>query len=296
MKTALNEISGQTVLAQPEPAIIPTLLRIPMSATVAASALAGYLAFPETPLAFEAGLLTTAIFLLAAGCSTLNQVQERTDDARMARTRRRPLPAGRLRVASALLIAGALVVVGLLLLSRLEHPVAGWGMGALLLYNGLYTGLKKRTCFALLIGAVCGALPPIMGWCAAGGDPADQRIVGLATLFLLWQVPHTWSLCARYPEDYTTGPFASLFRYFDKVRLQRLSRIWLSALAVATLQLPIFATLQTPPTKVLCLALGSGLLGLAIRPAGTVTIALDKKLTLYMTALIGLVIFDQLLF
>jgi len=296
MKTTLSETAVQTVCAQSEPAIIPTLLRIPMSTMVAASALASYLAAPGSLQAAEASLLTAAVFLLAAGCSALNQVQERAEDARMTRTCQRPLPSGRLTVAPALVISGVLITLGLLLLNRLEHPVVGWGMGALLLYNGLYTGLKKRTCFALLIGALCGALPPIMGWCAAGGDPADPRIVGLATLFLLWQVPHTWSLCVRYPEDYTTGPFASLFRHFDRARLQRLSRIWLSALAVATLQLPIFATLQTPPTRVLCLALGSGLLFFAIRPSVTVTIALDQKLTLYMTALIGLVIFDQLLF
>lgn len=294
MKAALNETILSTALHPSEPAIIPALLRLPMSAMVAASALAGYLAFPGFPRATEAGLLTGAMFTLAAGCSALNQVQERIDDGRMIRTRQRPLPSGRLTAAPALVMSGALITLGLLLLNQLEYPIFGWGLGALLLYNGVYTGLKKRTPFALLAGALCGALPPLMGWCSAGGHSSDPRIVGLAGLMVLWQVPHTWSRCACYPEDNTTGPFTSLFRYLDVPRLERLHRLWCLALAIATLHLPASGLLQTSVAKGLCLALSAGLF---IAPTwlnrAPATSSGPKKLTLYMAALICLVISDK---
>ncbi|WP_432822592.1 UbiA family prenyltransferase [Trichloromonas sp.] len=295
MKCADRDIGIRAPEARPEPTILTALLRLPMSAMVAVSALAGYLAFPGHPVSLQAALLTTAILLLAAGCSALNQVQERAEDALMERTRRRPLPAGRLEPGSALAIAGALIAAALLLLGRLEHPIAGWGVGALLLYNGLYTGLKKRTPFALLFGALCGALPPLMGWCAAGGDPTDHRIIGLAALFLLWQVPHTWALSARHPGDSAGGPFASLFKSLSAARLNRLNQAWLLGLAIATLQLPAFGTLRAPAAQILCLGLSFGLLLCAARSTGKHSAQQRSKgLILYMTTLVCLVIFDNL--
>ncbi len=297
MKSALGEIAIRAPGDQPEPALIPALLRLPMSVMVAVSALAGYLTFPGHPVSLQAALLTTAIFLLAAGGSTLNQMQERADDALMERTRRRPLPAGRLTCGTALAVAGTLIAAALFLLTRLEHPVAGWGVAALLLYNGVYTGLKKHTPFALLAGALCGALPPLIGWCAAGGDPADHRIIGLSALFLLWQVPHTWALSARHPGDSTGGPFASLFKHLDAVRLSRLNRVWLLALAIATLHLPTFDTLRAPAAQILCLGLCGGLLVCAARTTRASSPELRAKgLTLYMAALICLIILDNLPF
>ncbi len=273
------------------------LLRLPMSAMVAVSALAGYLAFPGPSDALQAILVTTAIFLLTAGCSALNQVQERAEDAQMERTCRRPLPSGQLSPGCALAIATALIGIAQLLLSQLEHPVAGWGLVALLLYNGVYTGLKKRTSFALLAGALCGALPPLIGWCAAGGQPTDHRIIGLTTLFLLWQVPHTWTLSARHPGDSTGGPFASLFKQLDTVRLRRLNRIWLLALAIATLQLPTFGTVRAPAAQILCLGLCGGLLFYAARTTQDSSPEQQSRgLTLYMATLICLVILDNLTF
>jgi protoheme IX farnesyltransferase len=272
-----------------------------MSAMVAVSALAGYLVHPAVPDPAEAALVTTAVFLLAAGCSAFNQVQERAEDAQMERTRRRPLPAGRLTVASALVVATALSGFALILLARLKFPVAGWGLATVLLYNGLYTGLKKRTPFALLAGALCGALPPLIGWSAAGGNPTDHRIVGLAALFLLWQIPHTWALCVRHSEDRNSAPFPSLFRYFDAARMARLQRIWLLALAVATLHLPAFGSLRSPLVQMLALTLSAGLLlcgagrfGSAAPPSSRRR-SEPRRLTLFMAALLGLVMLDRLM-
>jgi protoheme IX farnesyltransferase len=295
MKSAVSEIIIRASEAQPDSTILSALLRLPMSAMVAISALAGYLAFPGPPDALPATLATTAIFLLAAGCSALNQVQESADDARMERTRRRPIPAGRLAPVTALAIAGVLIATALLLLSRLEHPVAGWGLVALLLYNAVYTSLKKHTSFALLAGALCGALPPLIGWCAAGGQPTDHRIIGLTALVLLWQVPHTWALSARHPSDSTGGPFASLFKHLDTVHLSRLNRVWLLALAIATLQLPTFGTLRAPAAQALCLGLCGGLLFYAAQTTKDSSAQLASKgLILYMATLICLVILDNL--
>lgn len=280
---------------QGEPAVLPSLLRLPMSAMVATSALAGYLAADGIPRLAEAGGLALGIFLLAGGCSALNQVQERAEDALMERTRRRPLPSGRLSPGAALALAAILIAGGLVLLGWLEYPVAGWGLGAVLLYNGIYTPLKKRTPFALLAGALCGALPPLIGWCAAAGSPADPRITGLAALFMIWQVPHTWALGARHPEDSCDGPFNSLFRHLDRCRFDRLHRLWLLTLVIATLNLPAFGTLHTPAAHLVCLGLCGGLLLVVftnVRGAKRRSVGL----ILYMALLICLVVGDNLPF
>jgi protoheme IX farnesyltransferase len=141
--------------------------------------------------------------LVAAGASALNQVLERNSDARMRRTQGRPLPAGRMHPAEALAFGLVLAITGLVYLAcTLSHPaaaaVAGFTFAA---YVGLYTPLKSRTSLNTLVGAVPGALPPIIGWCAVRGSITVEA-VNLFFVLFLWQVPHFLAIAWIYREEY----------------------------------------------------------------------------------------------
>jgi protoheme IX farnesyltransferase len=240
------------------------LLRPHLSAMVAASALAGYALHPAPHAAGVAALLLAGVGFLAAGCSALNQVQERDVDARMERTRCRPVASGRLSVRAGLAIALLLAAGGVGLLAAVGWTTAGLGAFALLWYNGVYTPLKRLTAFAVLPGALCGALPPLIGWAAAGGPLADYRIVLLAGIICLWQIPHFWFFTLKHREDFLRGGLPTIFSRFTPTQIYRLALVWVFSLACATLLLPAFGVLQHPAALLLCwlvaaaLAAGAG--------------------------------------
>ncbi len=140
--------------------------------------------------------------LAAGGTLALNQYRERDLDARMDRTRARPLPAGRLQPLEAWLFGVALTVLGTAYLAALVNPlVALVTLATTILYLFAYTPLKRRTPLCTLVGAVAGALPPVAGWAAARGDVAPGAWVLFAILFL-WQLPHTLAIARLYRDDY----------------------------------------------------------------------------------------------
>ncbi len=140
--------------------------------------------------------------LAAGGTLALNQYGERDLDARMDRTRARPLPAGRLQPLEAWLFGVALTLAGTAYLAALFNPlVALVTLATTILYLFAYTPLKRRTPLCTLVGAVAGALPPVAGWAAARGDVAPGAWVLFAILFL-WQLPHTLAIARLYRDDY----------------------------------------------------------------------------------------------
>jgi protoheme IX farnesyltransferase len=153
-------------------------------------------------------LLGTA--LVAAGTNAFNQVRERDADARMERTRRRPLPSGRVspRAAAvfAALISGAGVVYLAVMVNLLTAGLAGLTLASYVL---LYTPLKRTTPLNTLIGAVPGALPIVGGWTAAGGA-LGPAVLALFGILFLWQLPHFLALSWIYREDYRRGGFRML--------------------------------------------------------------------------------------
>ena len=143
--------------------------------------------------------------LVAAGASALNMLLERDVDARMERTKRRPLPSGRLRPTEALLFGLGITVAGLLELAWLTSLAAAavaavtWAS-----YLFLYTPLKPVTSLSTVVGAFPGALPPVIGWAAARGSLEAGSFVLFAILFL-WQIPHFLAIAWIYREDYARG-------------------------------------------------------------------------------------------
>jgi protoheme IX farnesyltransferase len=240
---------------------ILTLFRPPIALMTAVSALAGYALHPSPHEPVVAALLLTGICLLAGGCSALNQVQERDFDARMERTRRRPVASGRLSAPAGLALALILAAGGLVLLAAAGGTVVGLGAFALLWYNGVYTPLKRLTAFAVLPGALCGALPPMIGWAAAGGDPADFRIVLIAGLLCLWQIPHFWFFALKHREDFQRAGLPTVFTRFSPGQIHRLALVWALSLACAALLLPAFGLLQHPAARLLGWVAAAGLAG-----------------------------------
>jgi protoheme IX farnesyltransferase len=145
--------------------------------------------------------------LVAAGASALNQYIERDLDALMIRTRRRPLPDGRLSPNEALVFSLAIAVAGSVYLAVLVNLLtAGLGVFTIASYLLLYTPAKTRTTWCTLIGAVPGAVPPLMGWAAARGDLNSMGLSLFAIMFL-WQMPHFFAISWMCTEDYARAGY-----------------------------------------------------------------------------------------
>jgi len=154
---------------------------------------AGYLRLIET-------LIGTA--LAAGGTLALNQLLERRADALMARTRHRPLPDGRMQPTEALLFGVGLVAAGLLILALTVNALSALVTASIVgSYLFIYTPLKQRSSLCGVVGAVPGALPPVIGWTAATGSLSIEAWVLFAIMFL-WQIPHTLAIARLYRDDF----------------------------------------------------------------------------------------------
>lgn len=183
--------------------------------------------------------LSLGILLQACGAAAFNQVQDAKVDRLMARTAGRPIPSGRISRRNAGIFAAALLVAGTALLF-LYSPSAAWlGVAAAVVYNLVYTPLKRVTPFAALPGALIGALPPAMGWTAAGGYLQDPAIHLVSFFFFLWQIPHFWLLLLFYAQDYQGGGLPSMLDRFDRVQVLRMTFLWIAAVSAAALLLPL---------------------------------------------------------
>ncbi|MBK5274105.1 MAG: protoheme IX farnesyltransferase [Desulfuromonadales bacterium] len=215
--------------------MLARLFRLRLSLMNGAAALGGCLLFPAPRNGVTLLAACAGVSLLAMGGSALNQVLERRLDALMTRTLGRPLPQGNMNPATAAIIGGCVIMAGLMLIAAFGGALPCLlGLAALAWYLAVYTPLKQRTPMALPIGALCGALPPVIGWCLAGGPVLDFRIMLLAGLLYLWQVPHFLLFQQRHAADYRRAG----------IQLPENSRqflgLWLAALMAASMLLPAF--------------------------------------------------------
>jgi heme o synthase len=182
-----------------------------LNVLVVASTIAGYL-MAGGDTTNLASLLWTVIgtALVAGGASALNQIIERDADSLMRRTRMRPLPDGRLSAGEALAFASLLSAAGLLILAGAVNLLAaGVALSTLASYALIYTPLKRRTSLSTVIGAIPGALPPVIGW-AAAGNALSQGAWVLFGIVFLWQLPHFLAIAWMYREDYARAGFPML--------------------------------------------------------------------------------------
>jgi len=242
--------------------------------------------------------LLIGTLLAAAGTLALNQYRERDLDARMARTRTRPLPAGRLHALEALLFGVALTLLGTTYLAALVSPlVALITMATTALYLFAYTPLKPRTALCTLVGAVPGALPPVAGWAAARGDVTLGAWVLFGILFL-WQLPHTLSLARLYCEDYARAGIRVL-PLMDPPGASTERQIVLTCLALLSVSLLPAVIGWTGPIYLLgALGLGLAFTGVGVEYAVAPSTRTARKVLLgsllYLPLLLGLLAFDRI--
>ena len=289
-----------TVATLNAPGLVSSLLeltkfRISVASTFTAAA--GYIAFRRgADLGLAATLL--GILLLAMGSCALNEVQEREHDAKMERTRNRPIPRGTFAASQATAIALGLAVAGFLVLLLCQNLAAALlGALAMLWYNGFYTPLKRVSAFAVVPGAVIGALPPAIGWCAAGGALQDPGVLALAFVYFIWQVPHFWLLVGLHSEGYEGAGFPTLMTLVGKPGLARLTFTWTCGTAAACALLPVFRIVQATPALALLAAAALWLVGTAapLLRANIDTPSFRKafmNINVFALALTGAVILD----
>lgn len=231
------------------------LVRPRLSAMVALAAVSGCLAAPA-PVSLPTALAVAgAVLLLTAAASSFNQVQERAEDRLQPRTCNRPVACGRMPPRAALLTASLLLAVGMLLLFAVSPAAAAVGAAAVAWYNLLYTPLKRRSSLALLVGALGGAAPPLLGWVASGASPFEPRAVHLYLLLVLWQVPHFCCLSLRDNLRCQQVGLKVIPRQWNAFQVVRQVRLWSLGLATLLLGTLPLAQLHSTPGRLLVLTL-----------------------------------------
>ncbi len=187
------------------------LAKVRLTAMVVVTTVVGYVTGADGHIHLGTLALASAgTWLIAGSAAALNQVFEIRPDGLMLRTRNRPLPAGRMLPSTAVIFALFTFVAGMAVLyCGTNQLTALLGLLNLILYIFIYTPLKRLSTINTLVGAICGAIPPIMGFTAAAGHIALPAVI-LGLLLFVWQIPHFLALAWMYRDDYAHGGFRML--------------------------------------------------------------------------------------
>ncbi len=296
------EAHGPTLLSRAEPGLLAdlvTLTKPRLNLLVLLTTLGGlYLASPDgvpLPLILHT-LLGSA--LVAGGASALNQVIERDTDRLMRRTCTRPIPAGRRSVMLGTGFGVLLSVAGLIdLATRVNLVAAGLALGTLVSYVAVYTPMKTRSSLSTLVGAVPGALPPVIGWSAATGEVSLPALVLFGIVFF-WQMPHFLAIAWLYRDDYAKAgmPLLPVVEP-DGRRTGQQALIYAAVLWPVSL-MPTIVGLAGAPYAAIAAGLGLMFVGLSAFFARERTPATARQLflfsILYLPLLLGALVVDRL--
>lgn len=185
-------------------------IKLRLTSLVIFSAAAGYLLAAETINYFDFAMLILGGLLVTGASNGFNQIIERRSDKLMLRTAERPLPQERMTVTEGLILASILGLAGIVVLWYFLNPLsAALGALAMVLYTIVYTPMKKKTPFAVFVGAFPGSIPPLIGWAAYSGDLSYGAWM-LFCIQFMWQFPHFWAIAWRLDEDYKRAGFKML--------------------------------------------------------------------------------------
>jgi len=222
------------------------LAKAPLCILIGCSALFGFfLADPVVSArAFGVG---AGLLFLAMGAATLNSFQEHKTDALLKRTQNRPLPRGTVGLVHAGIQTILLLGAGVLVLYKLSGTIFPFtvALSAVVLYNGIYTPLKQKTILAIIPGAVCGALPPYIGWLMGGGAKISFEPVLLFAIMVLWQVPHFLLVLLCFKEDYKTAELPSLLFHFHEKTIDRFFITWIGGLVFVMILFTILPAIHS---------------------------------------------------
>jgi protoheme IX farnesyltransferase len=211
---------------QPGFNVFAGLIKLRLSLGVTLSAVTGFFLGKNT-FDNELFVLIPGVFLLSSGSAALNQYAERIQDSMMDRTKNRPLPSKKISEKSGLYISILLLCTGniLLLISGII-PVA-LGILNIVLYNCLYTSLKRRTVLAIVPGALVGAVVPLIGYTSAGILSLNRYIIIFSIFMFLWQFPHFWLILIRYGNEYRSAGFPTILNYLTEKKVKYMIFIWI---------------------------------------------------------------------
>jgi protoheme IX farnesyltransferase len=217
------------------------LAKFRLSFLVVFSAVIGYL------FAGHVAVNLTHVFILAIGgmlvtsaSNAINQVIERDIDKLMTRTQNRPLPTERMNILEAIVAAGAMGISGIIILTYFFNPTAGvLSAISLLSYAFVYTPLKRVTSFAVFVGAIPGALPPMIGYVCATGEIDFIAVLLFSTQFL-WQFPHFWSIAWIQFDDYKKAGIMLLPSASGKTKMSAIQNVIYCAMLLVVSMIPYF--------------------------------------------------------
>jgi heme o synthase len=252
-RAALSPLQGVRFLGD-----LAALTKPRLSGMVISTTAAGLWLAPQQPSAPRAAAILAGTGMVVGAANVLNNYLERDVDARMRRTRSRPLPAGRVEPAAALAMGLLLPAFAIPMLALAANPLTALlALVALVSYAFVYTPLKRVSTAALFVGAIPGAIPPLMGWTAATGA-IDARGLALFALLFVWQLPHFLAISIYLREDYARGGL----KVFALVHGERAAKLWsvaTSALLVPVGMLPAFLGMATWGYGMAAALLGGGL-------------------------------------
>jgi len=199
LSTSENTFSLKTAISE-----FKEITKFRLAASVVFSSLAGYVLGVEKFISNNwITILMLAIggYCMVGASNAFNQIIEKDSDAKMERTKNRPIPAGRMTPTTAFIIAGILTLSGIIILYNINPKTAMFGAISIFLYVSIYTPLKTMTPLSVFVGAFPGAIPFMLGWVAATNDFGIEA----GTLFMIqffWQFPHFWAIGWFLYEDY----------------------------------------------------------------------------------------------
>jgi len=299
MKATVQSLSQPATVEKSWVSVASELLKARLTLLVLLTTLVGfYLGFRGS---VDYWLMWHTLFgtaLLASGASALNQLFERDLDAKMHRTQSRPLPSGRLQPNTVLIIGTAASIAGLVYLALFVNWITTFlGAASLLSYLFIYTPLKTVTWLNTAVGAIPGALPPLMGWTAARGELTSEGWA-LFAILAFWQLPHFLAIAWIYRDEYARAGFQMLPVVDpDGHRTSRQAVSHTLGLLPVSL-CPFLFKLTGPLYLVGALILGFLFLWFAIRFARELTVRRARQLflasILYLPALLAIMVLDKL--
>ncbi len=299
MKEVSAEILNTTAAGKSWAAVFADLVKARLTTLVLLTTLVGFYLGWQGTMDFALMLNTlAATALVAAGASALNQLLEREYDAKMRRTQNRPLPSGRLQPATVAVFGGVSSVTGLIYLALAVNLLTSvLGAITLISYVFIYTPLKRVTWLNTAVGAVPGALPPLMGWTAARGELTGEGWALFAILFF-WQLPHFFAIAWIYKDEYAKAGFKML-PGIDPDGRRTAQQAVSNTLALLAVSLFPFVFRMAGTTYLIgAIILGAGFLWGAIQFSRQLTLGRAKQVffasIIYLPLLLALMVWDKL--
>jgi heme o synthase len=298
MKVSTEVFNPNAVREKSWPAVFADLVKARLTMLVLLTTLVGFYLGWRGAMNFA--LMFHALFgtaLIASGAAALNQLIEREHDAKMRRTASRPLPSGRLQPATVAIFGGVISVVGLVYLAVAVNPLTSViGAVTSISYLFIYTPLKRVTWTNTLIGAIPGALPPLMGWTAARNELGGEGWA-LFAILAFWQLPHFFAIAWLYRDEYAKAGFVMLPNIDpDGTRTAQQSVSNTIALMIVSL-FPFTLGVSGKIYLVAALVLGAGFLFCAIQFARQLTTRSARRLffasIIYLPLLLVALVLDK---